>query len=803
MQELLETQRETNSQIFQNKYGFFSDSGEEYIITRPDTPRPWVNIISNGRYGFTVSQTGGGFSWLDNPNVNRITRWRQDLIMDDWGKYVYIRDNNDDVFWSLTWKPCCTELDGYRCTHGFGYSTFQGEFHGINTTKTMFVPLEDNCEIWIVKIENVTDKYRSISLFTFFEWLLGRWTDSHREFHKLFLETEFDPEIMGIKARKTFWEIKNEDGEYWNSDYPYTGFHVSSISPTGFDCDKEKFIGMYGHLGAPRIVRKGTAENTPGKWHDSVGSLHVSCELEPLGSKEICFIIGVEKNDSDIKKTIRKYLEPEKAKKALDSVKKYWRDLTSKVQIKTPDHSMNILCNSWLKYQTISSRLWSKCGYYQSSGAIGFRDQLQDSQLFLAFEPELTKKQILLHARHQFTDGTVYHYWDPITEEGEKSDFSDDLLWLPYVIINYLKETADFSLLKTSEPYLDGKDESLYDHCKKAISKSLERFSKRGLPLIGEGDWNDGLSSCGDKWKGESVWLGHFLYGILREFIHFAEVMNDVPFKKILTSRSADLFERINSIGWDGKWYWRASLDNGDILGTAHAKEARIFLNAQTWALINNTATDQRALQVKQSMEKHLLKEFGPLLFYPGISKPDKNIGYISRYAAGMRENGGLYMHAAVWAIWAECIAKDGQKAYEIYNKICPIKRSLNPEKYKCEPYVTPGNVDGPESLNYGRGGWTWYTGSASWLFRICTSNLLGVSPDYSGLKIDPCIPKDWDSFEIIRPFRGSRYHITVENPHHVSCGVKTVILDDKILEDTVIKPHNDGKTHSVTVILG
>ncbi len=784
-----------------NKYGYFSDDGSEYIIERPDTPKPWANVICNKTYGLTISQTGGGYSWAYNSNLNRLTRWEQDLIKDESGKYMYIRDDDTGDFWSATWKPTCTTFDYYQCVHGVGYSIFKMEKCSIYSEMRVFVPKGDNCEIWIVKLHNKTNSARKISLISYVEWLTGAWPDCHREFHKLFQETKFDNSSKVLTVKKRLGGISADEAP-WNTTWNYVGYHTASVV-SGYEGDKEEFIGMYGNVMAPKAVKEGRLSKTTGKWNDSIASIRSKIEMKPNETKEIVFVLGLEKSEGEISKTVKKYINPKKAHKALGAVCDFWKKLMSPVEIKTPDENMNIMTNIWLKYQAISARIWGRAAYYQSSGAYGFRDQLQDSQIFLPIEPEETKERILDHARHQFSEGTVYHWWNTLENKGPKSEFSDDLLWLPFVTVNYLKETADFSILKKSEPFVDSGRASLYEHCLRAIRKSLSRMSKRGLPLIGEGDWNDGLSSCGDKWKGESVWMGHFLFGVLNEFAAVAKMMKDKKTADMLLRNAAKLKKAVNKYGWDGKWYWRATTDSRHMLGSSKEKCGKIFLNAQTWAIINGIEEDKkRRKSMLSSMEKYLYREFGPILFHPAYDVPNPKIGYLTRYAPGVRENGGLYTHAGVWAIQAECVARRPDMAYRLYNSFNPIRRGENPDLYKCEPYVTPGNVDGPDSENFGKGGWTWYTGSAAWYYRIACEWILGVRPTYEGLVIDPCIPSTWKNFEIKRKFRGATYHIRIRNPKGSYQGVKSLIVDGKEVAGNIIKPFKDKKTHEILAIL-
>ena len=788
--------------LFENKYGYFSEDGRSYHITRPDTPRPWANVISNGRYGVVISQTGGGFSWLDNANLCRVNRWQQDLIRDDWGKYIYLRDDETGQFWSLTWKPTQDALDEYHCEHGTGYTILTAKKNGILAKLTVFVPPEETLEVWKVEIENTSSRPRSISVFTYFEWLLGCWPDTHREFHKLFLETQYDKN-KSIFARKRLWEIQNKEGEGWNLNFAYTGFHALIGGADGVETDKENFIGMYGSLVKPAAIVKGQLSGTSGKYNDSIASLHKKVKLAKNKNTTLVFLTGLAENIDAAQKTIQRFTKSDSGDKALARTIHFWDTMLDGVKITTPDKTLDLLVNTWLPYQAISARIWGRAAYYQSSGAYGFRDQLQDSQIFLTSDPSRMRSQILLHAKHQFQDGTVYHWWHTITEQGPHSKFSDDLLWLPFILDHYLLETNDYAIMDEVVPFVDGSESTLYDHCKRAIAKSLERRSARGLPLIGEGDWNDGLSSCGDKWRGESVWMGHFLYGIMLKFAKIAEKKWDHGYRDYLYSECTRLWDVVNTVAWDGEWYWRVSLDNGEILGSKNNKEAKIFLNAQTWAILHGTAVGARAVQVKKMTEKYLHREYGPLLFYPALTQPDEEIGYLSRYAPGMRENGGLYTHAGIWAIQMECFMKDATIAYEMLSRLNPILRGKNPDHYRCEPYVTPGNVDGPTSPNFGRGGWTWYTGSAAWLSLIVHEWLLGVRPVENGLLIDPCIPKNWPAFKIKRKYRNATYEIEVVNPKKVSHGIISLQVDGQWTNGNIITPHDDGKVHQVRVVMG
>ncbi len=801
----------SHSRSFRTRYGSFSDDGSEYIITTPATPRPWINVISNGDYGLTVSQAGSGYSWRTHAQLNRITRWEQDLIKDEWGKYIYIRDEQGHV-WSAGWKPVCHEPDEYVCRHGIGYSSIGSINYGIGTELLLFVPEGEPVEVWKLTLRNHSRRRRSLRLFTYFEWALGAAPDWHREFHRTFIETAYEPRERALFASKRLWEMPSERG-HWNRSWEFIAFHSCSETPASYDSDKETFLGMYGSqsdVRGPASVAAGRLANRTGKWLDPIASLNINCTLDAGEEKMMCFTLGAAGSKAEAKELIRTYRSPAAADRALSDVRRAWQKRLHTVRVATPDEAMNIIENTWLKYQAISGRLWGRTAYYQTGGAFGFRDQLQDSQIFLPIDPGRTKSQIRLHARHQFRDGSVYHWWHPISEIGLRNAISDNRLWLPFVVNSYIEETADLRLLNLKEPFVDDpRGATLYEHCLRAIDRSLRLFSRRGLPLIGAGDWNDGLSAVGLGMKGESIWLGHFLHKILVDFSVIAERRGDRRRAASYRNRARRLRKAINEAGWDGSWYYRATKDAGGKIGGKRNAEGRIFLNAQTWAIIAGVADPERARGVMKEVESRLDSKAGPLLLAPAYKKPDPEIGYLTRYAPGVRENGGVYTHAATWAIIAEAMLGRGDKAFEFYSKLNPARRGMHPDEYIAEPYVTPGNIDGPDSANYGRGGWTWYTGSAAWLFKAGLEWILGIRPSFRGLIVDPCIPHSWSGFTVHRRFRGAFYTIEVRNPRHVQSGVEEFSIDGKKFvrhvgdEPFVLPVFSTGSTHSIIVILG
>ncbi|HUI10245.1 MAG TPA: glycosyl transferase family 36 [Bacteroidota bacterium] len=762
---------------FRTRFGSFTRDGGEYVIATPRTPRPWINVISNGDYGFTVSQAGGGYSWRTHAQLNRLTRWEQDLVRDEWGKFIYLRDERGNI-WSAGWKPVCAEPERYRCRHGTGYTVIESRNFGIETELTMFVPEGAPLEVWRLRVRNASRRAKSVNLFSYLEWGLGQAPDWHREFHRSFIETAFDPLTGILYARKRLWEVPTERG-HWNTEWPYVAFHASSLTPASFDTDRESFLGAYGTIARPAGVTMKRLKGRSGNWLDPCASLHHALKLRPGEEKEIVYTLGCADSREHAAELAGSFGSPEGADRALGAVKAKWGVLLGTVRVKTPDPSMDLMENTWLKYQAISGRMWGRTAYYQTGGAYGFRDQLQDSLLWLAIDPEQTKRQILLHARHQFADGSVYHWWHPLSEVGLRNRISDNLLWLPYVVHAYLQETADQAVLEMREPFVDDSSgASLYDHCMRAIDRARERFSPRGLPLIGEGDWNDGLSAVGLDLKGESIWLGHFIHRILLDFAPIAAARGDAERSARYAAAAAALRENLNTLGWDGRYYFGATKDSGEKIGSSSSPEGKLWLNPQTWAVIGGVADPHRAEAVLDVVEQELEFEIGPLLLHPAYTKPDNSIGYLTRYSPGMRENGGVYTHGATWAIVAAAILGRGTSAHRVYARLNPVNRGKDPVRYCAEPYVTAGNIEGPESPFFGRGGWTWYTGSAAWLFRAGLEYVLGVRPSHGGLIVDPCIPAGWETFSVRRSFRGALYHITVRNPSRVERGVLEFVVD-------------------------
>ncbi len=800
--------RHSNTRQFETEFGYFSADGREYIIKRPDTPRPWVNVICPGDYGVVVSQTGSGYSWRTHASLNRITRWNQDLIVDEWGKYLYVRDEDTGKFWSATWKPVCQNPTFYECRHGIGYSTIISRNADIQTELRVFVPVKDPTEIWELKVTNLSSRTRHLSAWSYFEWNLGEGPDSHREFHKTFIETDLDAAKRLMLAKKRLWTICNAKGQHWNRSWEYVAWHSVNARLRDLSGSKDAFIGQYGNVQHPRALKEGRyLAKTTGKWDDGIASLCCGLKLRAGESKTLIWTLGAAKSSGEAHSLAKKYQSPQNVARAFDATRTFWDRYLDASEVQTPDAAFNLLSNRWLKYQAVSGRIFGRTGYYQSGGAFGYRDQLQDSQIFLHLETERTKRQIHLHAEHQFTDGIVQHWWHAITNEGPRSQYSDDFLWLPYVAGFYLKETGDYRMLTEKAPYLPEKGKkpnsgTIYEHCWKAIEYSLARRDARGLPIIGTGDWNDGLSVAGWEGKGVSVWVAQFLYGIIQEFARGVEeairrgVLSSSERRRIkrYQKEARKLYDVVNRHGWDGEWYWAASCDDGSRIGSRRSKECKIHLNPQTWAVMNRMVPAQRLPKVLKAVERYLYRQYGPLVLYPAYKKVDDRVGYLTRYAPGVRENGGLYTHAGTWAIQMECFLQRPEKAWKLFKSFCPIDRGMAPRLYQCEPYVTPGNVDGPDSPLFGRGGWTWYTGSAAWLYRIMTEWIIGIRPEWEGLKIAPCVPKQWKEFTAKRVYRGVTYRVHFHRNSKLQPGHVRVSVEGRDVPNGIIPPSHAGK---------
>jgi cellobiose phosphorylase len=763
---------------FFNGFGGFSKEDNSYVIKLShykNTPAPWINVISNEDFGFHISETGAGYTWCGNSRENKITPWSNDYIIDPAGEALYVRDNNSGDYFSITPKPV-RDSGEYIIKHSFGYSEYKHTAYELKGKLEVFAPKNEKIKVQRVTLENLSDGDRDISLFYYAKLVLGVYEYESARYISTYINGKLDDRNeMG----NSFIGAHNPYSEYFGKLNAYlTIIGGEDISFTG---DNKEFIGIGSEVSNPRALGRTKLSNKAGGIYDPCLATQTAFKLKKGEKKELVVLFGQDEREN-IGKFIEKYSNFGNVENELDKVKQYWSHFLGNIQVKTPDKSLDHLLNGWLLYQTLSCRYLSRSAFYQSGGAYGFRDQLQDSMSLGVVEPEIPKAQILRSASRQYVEGDVQHWWHPVVNSGIRTRFSDDLLWLPYVTAEYINSTGDYDILEAKAPYLEdeplreGEDErytivnqsskegTIYEHCLKAIEKSL-KFGAHNIPLMGSGDWNDGMSTVGNKGKGESVWLGWFLYSILNSFIEIAEIKKDMETKKYYEEKKEFIRENLEKNAWDGGWYRRAYFDDGTPLGSRENPECQIDSLAQSWAIISGAFDDEckfepkidsriRANEAMEAVDNNLVKKDKGmiLLLAPPFSNSKLEPGYIKGYVPGVRENGGQYTHAAVWVILALTKLKLGDKAVKYYNMINPINHSkteLECMTYKVEPYVMAADVYIKEP-HAGRGGWSWYTGASGWMYRVGIENILGLRKiKDKGYSINPCVPKDWKEFEM------------------------------------------------------
>lgn len=792
-----------------SRFGHFDATGREFHITDPNTPMPWVNVICNGRYGLVVSQNGGGFSWFDDAQHNVLTRWEMDLVRDSYGKFLFLSDLESGDVWSAARAPTCKDYDEYSCVHTQGATTINARYADIQTAWTMSVATDDSVELWKLEITNKGSTPRRLRVSSFFEWCCNTAPDVKREFHRLFFTTAYNAgrshHRRAIVATKNMWDIRPKtEREHWNVPWPYAAAHAVSGLKFSQDlavADKSTFLGRYGLTAKPAAMAGAQTVDPSvdvnaggfGRFGDACAALGGDITLRAGETVTLYYSLAISTNAEKVLALVDRYADPSVAEAAITGAKKQWEKLNEPTHVRSEREDFNLLNNHWLPYQAISGRLWGRTGYYQQSGAFGFRDQLQDSQVWLARDPWRTLSQIMLHATRQFQDGSVYHWWHALADFGNHTACSDDYLWLPFLVAQYLKETGDFSALSRHAPFVDDpKGATLLDHCKRSIARTFKRTSARGLPFIGSCDWNDGLSAMGIDEKGESAWLGMFLCTILDDWAIILDRIGDKTTAQAYRDHRERSMLAINAHAWDGEWYKYGTKDSGEWIGSSANNEGKIHLNAQTWSILADIAPEDRAKQAWASVKKHLLSPYGPLLLQPAYTIPDTTIGYVTRYSPGSRENGGVYMHAATWALMAACKIKDVETVGKIWRSISPATRGQGAESYWAEPYVMPGNVDGPLSDKPGRAGWTWYTGSAAWLNRVSLEWVLGARPVWvngsaEGLCIDPCPPSELGKVTLTRVWRGRKIEVSFDAGQFVAGRVPTLRVDGKDVSGNVV----------------
>ncbi|HHV61310.1 MAG TPA: glycosyl transferase family 36 [Firmicutes bacterium] len=790
------------------KYGNFSSDGREFIITTPVTPRPWANYLTNTRYCALISHTGGGYSFVTSSGYNRITRaYPGEMTMTDRpGRYVYVRDEATGEFFSINWQPVQHPYETWECRHGMGYTQISSKNAGIEGQIIFFVPLDDDVEIWLVSLKNTTSQPRRLSVFTYVEWCLGSYGFDLVEtnFANLFKSVRFDKDIGAVIARMGLWDVGHRAAKPhlpWNR----RAFIAMSLPVAGFDGLREEFTGRYRSLANPVVVERGQCANSDGLGRDAVGVLQGRVELLPGQECTFTVIMGAPEEEKDIAPVVKKFQDPSNAVEELDRLKSFWDNYLNRVVVSTPDPDFDLSVNIWNKYQSWVTFNWSRMSsYYIGGGSMfGLRDTSQDLLGVLPNDPSLAKAKLREVLRHQFRDGGTLHNWDPITDTGPRTGHSDDALWLVLATAEYLKETGDLNFLEELVPYYDGTEGTVFDHLRKSIEFTIFHTSPRGIPLMLAGDWNDGLDQVGEEGKGESVMTAEFLCWMLKEMIDICELRGDQGLMQDYKTQRDKLIAKINELCWDGAWYARGTTDEGELFGSSRNKYGRIYLNAQSWAVLSGAAPPERALECMEAARKHLDTRYGPAIFLPAYAEPDPHIGIITMFSPGVKENGTIFNHPVCWAIIAEAILGRGERAYDLFKRSSFITRGKDPDTYKVEPYIYCEYIYGPDSKFFGQGEFSWTTGTAAWMLKACLDWILGIRPEYRGLRVDPVIPPDWDRFTVRRPFRKATYDIEVVNPERVSRGVKQVTMDSKLLDSNLLPPLSDGKIHKVQVVMG
>lgn len=810
------------------KYGFFDDINQEYVITTPKTPFPWINYLGSNDYYSIISNTSGGYSFFKDARLRRLTRYRYNNIpLDTNGKYFYIKDG--ETIWSPAWKPAQTELDSYQCRHGLGYSRFISSKDNIQASLIFFIPNGDNVEIQKLTLENQGETQKNIKLFSFIEWNLWNALDDMTNFQRNLSTGEVEIEDSVIYHKTEYRERRN-----------HYAFYSVNAEIDGFDTDRESFMGLYNDLKTPDAIIAGQLSNSEAHGWSPIASHSVSISLKPGEKVDLIFLLGYIENEQEkkfypdgsinkdaAKSLIHKYQTTEAVDEAFNELKLSWNKKTSKLQIKSSDDKLNRMVNIWHPYQSMITYQFSRSASFFESGigrGIGFRDSNQDIAGFVHMDPQKARQRIIDIASTQFEDGGAYHQYQPLTKRGNNDiggNFNDDPLWLIFSTTTYLKETGDWSILTELVPFDNDINNSapLFEHLKRSFYHVVNNLGKHNLPLIGRADWNDCLNlNCFsnnpddsfqttenlDGKNAESVLIaGMFvLYGT--EFARLCELLSKKDEAIEAYSHIEKMVEAINTSGWDGEWFLRAYDHFDNKIGSHECDEGKIFIESQGFCVMAGIGVkDGRAQLALDSVNKHLACEYGIVLQNPPYSKYYLNLGEISSYPPGYKENAGIFCHNNPWIMIAETKVGNGDRAFDYYTRITPAYLEEISELHKTEPYVYSQMIAGKDAYRPGEAKNSWLTGTAAWNYYAISQFILGIQPDYAGLRIDPCIPKEWDGYNIVREFRDVTYRIEIKNPDHVNQGVKQLIVDNHVIAGNKIPLMEKGSTHNVTVILG
>jgi cyclic beta-1,2-glucan synthetase len=804
-----------NDLEFFNGLGGFGADGREYVTTLDagqTTPAPWINVIANPNFGFQMAVEGGGYTWSVNSRENQLTQWSNDPVTDRPSEVLYVRDEETGELWGPTVAPVRDDSAPYQVRHGQGYSRFEHTGYDIALELLVYVPLQDSIKISRLTVRNTSQRHRKLSLTAYLEWVLG----TSRAASAPFIVTEIDSQTGAMFARNS-WNMA------FGSRVAFADLAGRQASWTG---DRQEFLGRHGRLDQPAALT-GSAQlsGRTGAGLDPCCALQTPLDLAPDETVEIVFFLGEAASTEEAQTLLARYRQMD-LDVVLGDVRNYWNEVLGTIQVKTPDRSMDVMLNGWMLYQTLVCRTWARSAFYQASGAFGFRDQLQDGMALVVSQPEITREHLLRAAGRQFPEGDVQHWWLPPTGQGVRTRISDDRIWLAYTATHYLTVTGDLAILDEVVQFLEGAQlaagdhdayfqpatsedsATFFEHCARGLDASLA-LGAHGLPLIGTGDWNDGMNRVGELGRGESVWLGWFLHATLVAFAPVASARNEHTRASQWLAHAAVLRESLEREAWDGAWYRRGYFDDGTPFGSAASEECRIDSIAQSWSVMSAAGDPGRAAQAMLAVDEQLIRrDTGlALLFTPPFDRTSLEPGYIKGYPPGLRENGGQYTHAAAWSVIAFAELGQGDKAASLFSMLNPINHTSTRtglRQYKVEPYVVAADVYSV-APHAGRGGWTWYTGSAGWMYRAGVESILGLHKQDDHLLLMPCIPAQWPGFEIVFKHASARYEIVVENPNGVNRGIVSTVVDGVPLPagTSRIRLQDDGATHQVRIVLG
>ncbi|MCX7711214.1 MAG: glycosyl transferase [Clostridia bacterium] len=810
------------------KYGYFNDTNKEYVITTPKTPYPWINYLGSQEFFSLISNTAGGYCFYKDARLRRITRYRYNNVPVDFGgRYFYIHDGDD--FWSPGWMPVRKDLDKYECRHGMGYTVISGERNGIKAETLFFVPVNFNGEVHKVTVKNTGASEKNVTLFSFIEFCLWNALDDMTNFQRNFSTGEVEIDGSAIYHKTEYRERRN-----------HYAFYSVNTPIDGFDTDRDSFLGMYKGFDEPAAVVEGKSRNSVAHGWSPIASHSMNIKLAPGEEKEFVFVLGYVENEVDKKFNADGSINKTKAKAMIDSfkdskaveqafneLKKYWDNLLSKFSVKTGDEKLDRMVNIWNQYQCMVTFNMSRSASYFESGigrGMGFRDSNQDLLGFVHQIPERAKERLLDIAATQLEDGGAYHQYQPLTKKGNNEiggNFNDDPLWLILATAAYIKETGDFNILEEEVPFdnNENKKASMFEHLKRSFYHVVNNLGPHGLPLIGRADWNDCLNlncfsstpdesfqttTSKDGKVAESVLIAGMFVFIGQDYVKICEYLGLKDEAKAASAHIKTMKETVMKYGYDGDWFLRAYDDFGNKIGSKECEEGKIFIESQGFCVMAEIGVESGAAQrALDSVKEYLDTPYGIVLLNPAYTKYHINLGEISTYPQGYKENAGIFCHNNPWIIAGETVLGRGDRAFEYYSKIAPAYLEEISDIHKTEPYVYSQMIAGKDAVKPGEAKNSWLTGTAAWNFAAITQWILGIKPDYEGLAVDPCIPSSWDGFKVTRHYRGSIYNITVKNPNHVSKGIKKLVVDGNEFIGNVLPIFEDGKEHSVEVVMG